>query len=119
MKARGRRSNKQSSHPRAASVRRSAEVGWPSGCDPGFPDVMDRGPRNRLQSLTRLAEVEASLIVHLALYEHLGSWQGMYVAYDDLGRVYQALGDPQAAQAMFEESKKLMSISATRSPDDR
>ena len=32
-----------------------------------------------------LAEAESSLLVHLALYEHLGSEEGMAAAFNNLG----------------------------------
>jgi tetratricopeptide (TPR) repeat protein len=54
-----------------------------------------------------LAETESSLLVHLQLYELLGSKEGMAAAYGNLGVVYQTLGDLTAAEAMYNEALKL------------
>ena len=54
-----------------------------------------------------LAEAESSLLVHLALYECLGSREGMAAAFNNLGVLYQALGDLAPAETMYQEALKL------------
>ncbi len=54
-----------------------------------------------------LAEAESSLLVHLELYEWLGSKEGMAAAYRNLGVLYQTLGDLAPAEAMYKEALKL------------
>jgi tetratricopeptide (TPR) repeat protein len=54
-----------------------------------------------------LAEAESSLLVHLALYEWLGSKEGVAAAYGNLGMLYKALGDLAPAEAMYKEALKL------------
>jgi len=53
------------------------------------------------------AEAESSLLVHLALYECLGKIEGMAAAFNNLGVVYQTLGDLVPAEAMYQEALKL------------
>jgi len=53
------------------------------------------------------AEAESSLLVHLALYECLGRSEGMAAAFNNLGVVYQTLGDLVPAEAMYREALKL------------
>ncbi len=54
-----------------------------------------------------LAEAESSLLVHLELYQWLGSKGGTAAAYRNLGVLYQTLGDLEPAQAMYNEALKL------------
>jgi tetratricopeptide (TPR) repeat protein len=56
---------------------------------------------------TELAEAESSLLVHLELYSWLGNEAAMALAYGNLGYLYEQLGDPEAAEAMYAEASKL------------
>lgn len=58
-------------------------------------------------SATELAEAESSLLVHLALYESLDDKEGVAAAYCELGFVYEALGELDAAIAMYAEALDL------------
>jgi tetratricopeptide (TPR) repeat protein len=53
------------------------------------------------------AEAESSLLAHLALYECLGRTEGMAAVFNNLGVVYQRLGDLAPAEAMYQEALKL------------
>lgn len=59
------------------------------------------------QAPAALAEAESSLLVHLELYGLLGNSELLAVAYNDLGTLYQALGDLAPAEAMHAEALKL------------
>jgi len=67
--------------------------------DPSVGDIF--------QTRSQLAEAESSLLVHLELYQWLGSEEGMAAAYFNLGTAYQELGDLEAAEAMYTESLKI------------
>jgi SEC-C motif len=54
-----------------------------------------------------LAEAESSLLVHLELYSWLGNEAAMAIAYGCLGRLYEELGDLEAAEAMHDEGSRL------------
>jgi thioredoxin 1 len=72
--------------------------------DEAANSVVDLGLGNVEQTL---AEAESSLLVHLELYEWLGSKEGMAAAYRNLGILYQTLGDLAPAEAMYKEALKL------------
>jgi len=54
-----------------------------------------------------LEEAESSLLVHLELYDRVGNQEGVAAAYGNLGLLYQALGDPAPAEAMYREALKV------------
>lgn len=66
-----------------------------------------RTPHDAVRARDDPAEAESSLLVHLALYECLGRTEGMAAAFNNLGVVYQTLGDLAPAEAMYEEALKL------------
>ena len=66
-----------------------------------------RTPDNAVPARDDPAEAESSLLVHLALYECLGRSEGMAAAFNNLGVVYQTLGDLGPAEAMYQEALKL------------
>src|SRR4051812_40273210 len=68
---------------------------------------VDLGADDPDQALGNLSEAESSILVHLQLYEWLGSDPGMAAAYANLGFVYQELGDPEGAAAMYRQSTAL------------
>jgi tetratricopeptide (TPR) repeat protein len=70
----------------------------------------NQGPRpgdDAVRARDDPAEAESSLLVHLALYECLGRTDGMAAAFNNLGVVYQTLGDLAPAEAMYQEALKL------------
>ena len=78
-------------------------------------DALDEAPNSVVdlslgdvyQTRGDLGEAESSLLVHLQLYEWIGSKKGMAAAYGNLGIVYQTLGDLAPAEAMYKEALKL------------
>ena len=72
--------------------------------DESANSVIDLSLGNVAQTL---AEAESSLLVHLELYEWLGSKEGVAAAYGNLGILYQTLGDLAPAEAMSKEALKL------------
>ena len=66
--------------------------------------MVDLDLDNVNQTRGDLAQAESSLLVHLQLYEVLGSKEGMAAAYGNLGIVYQTLGDLAQAAAMYKEA---------------
>jgi tetratricopeptide (TPR) repeat protein len=72
--------------------------------DEASNSVVDLSLGNVYQTRGDLAQAESSLLVHLQLYEVLGSKEGMAAAYGNLGIVYHTLGDLAQASAMYKES---------------
>ena len=77
------------------------------GRDEASASVVDLSPGNVNRTRGDLAQAESSLLVHLQLYEVLGSKEGMAAAYGELGIVYRTLGDLAPAAAMFKEALEL------------
>ena len=80
--------------------------------EPDEPEVAvarhgDAAIAGESRSRTALAEAESSLLVHLELYSWLGNVAAMAAAYGNLGRLYQELGDVDAADVMRQEASRL------------
>jgi len=75
--------------------------------DEASNSVADQGRGSAYRTRGDLAQAESSLLVHLQLYEVLGSREGMAAAYGSLGIVYQTLGDLAEAAAMYKKSAAL------------